>query len=67
MARRIVSESWIKKSVERLYGFDFYRNDILFKGGMRGQGLLVDFRKRIAVSYNGYGDYSLSDVIPDIR
>lgn len=64
---RIVSESWIKKSVERLYGFDFYRNDILFKGGMRGQGLLVDFRKRIAVSYNGYGDYSLSDVIPDIR
>lgn len=66
-SERIVSESWIKKSIERLYGFDFFRDGVLFKGGMRGQGLLVDFRKHLAVSYNGYGDYSLSDVIPDIR
>lgn len=34
---------------------------------MRGQGLAIDFRKRIAVAYNGYGDYAPSDVIPDMR
>ena len=64
---RIVSESWINRSIERLYGFDFCRDGILFKGGMRGQGLAIDFRKRIAVAYNGYGDYAPSDVIPDMR
>lgn len=64
---RIVSESWINRSIERLYGFDFCRDGILFKGGMRGQGLAIDFRKRIAVAYNGYGGYAPSDVIPDMR
>ena len=65
--KRIVSEEWTKRAIDRLYGFDFRRNGTLFKGGMRGQGLMIDFRKRIAVAYNGYGDYALSDVIPEMR
>lgn len=62
---RIVSEDWIKKSVDRCYGFDSNENGLVLKGGMRGQILGIDFNNYIAFAYHGFGKYKMTDIIVD--
>lgn len=62
---RVVSEEWVRLSVENCYGFDSNNNGLVVKGGMRGQVLAIDFNNEIAYAYHGFGSYKMADVIID--
>ena len=62
---RVVSEEWVRLSVENCYGFDSNNNGLVVKGGMRGQVLAIDFNNEIAYAYHGFGSYNMADVIID--